>query len=76
MATFTQEEIAARNARLDALAAAVKDFAQAEISRIENESKFIRTVLQGRGAESVAITNLLAGVSELEIEISNYLEVR
>lgn len=74
MASFTKAEIAARDARLDNLEAAVKDFAKSEVERLENESKFIWSALSGRGADQAAVTNLLSGSVNLEIEIARFLE--
>lgn len=74
MAVVTKADIAARDARLDALKTAVDDFAKSETKRIENETKFLRTVLAGRGSDAVAVTNLLAGAEPLELEIARYIE--
>lgn len=73
MATITQEEIDARNANLDALATAAKEWAEKEVIRIENETKFLRSVLVGRGADGAAVLNLLEGAAELGDEIDRFL---
>lgn len=73
MARLTQDQIAQRNANLDALKKAVEEWANQEKSRLENESLFIKSVLQGRGADAVAITNLSEASVALGDEISRFL---
>lgn len=75
MAIVTQAEIDARNERLQGLKTAVDDFAENEVKRIENETKFLKSVLTGRGADKTAVVNLLDGTKALEEEITRYLEV-
>lgn len=74
MPTLTQAEIDARDARLDKLASAVEEWATKEEIRIENETKFLRSVLVGRGADNAAVLNLTEGAAELTAEIDRYLQ--
>jgi hypothetical protein len=62
-----------RNANLDELESATNDWADQEKTRLEEEVKFLRAVLEGRGASDAATTNL-ATVSELvQLEIDEFL---
>jgi hypothetical protein len=64
---------AQRDANLDALQAAVNQWATAEQSRLENETKFLRSILQGRGITAAGSANL-AKVSSLVVsEINQFL---
>lgn len=73
MAKLTDEQIAQRNTNLDNLKTAVIQWANQEEQRITNESLFIRSVLQARGADVTGVLNLLAGASELGDEIDRFL---
>lgn len=73
MATLTAAQIAQRNSNLDALKAAAEAWADKEEARIINESLFIKSVLQARGADNVAALNLLEGTAELGDEIDRFL---
>jgi hypothetical protein len=75
VALITEEEIAARDDRLDKLEEAVNAYTESERNRILSETKFLQTVLLGRGAEGSASANLLAGAADLELEIGRYLFV-
>lgn len=65
----------ARDANLDALKTAVDGWAKKETARIEKETRFIRSVLKGRGAEDAAAINLLEASDKLGDEIDRFLFV-
>lgn len=67
---------AVRDGRLDVLKQSVKDWADKEIARLENESKFLKSVLQKRGSSGVEDTNLNKASTLVEEEIDNFLNVR
>lgn len=73
MAAQTKEE---RDANLDALQSAVSDWSRQEVKRVENETKFLRSILKSRGAEDAAALNLLQAAAELGDEIDRFLFVR
>lgn len=73
MATLTQDQIAQRNQNLEDLKAAVEQWAAQEEGRIVNESLFIKSVLQARGADVSAALNLEVGLEELGLEIDRFL---
>lgn len=62
-----------RDANLDALKEAVDEWANSEKTRYENENKFMREVLEGRGADATGTTNLAAASALLQDEIDEYL---
>ena len=62
-----------RDANLQALEQAVAEWAKKEQDRLDNESKFMRAVLQGRGASNVALQNLQAVVTPLQVEINQFV---
>ena len=64
---------AARDANLDALQTAVNQWAETEKTRLENEVKFMRAVLQGRGATNVGSQNLAATSVLLQTEIDDFI---
>lgn len=47
-----------RDQNLDALSLAVKEWATKETLRLDNETKFMRAVMQGRGAAGAGLLNL------------------
>jgi hypothetical protein len=62
-----------RDANLDALKKATKDWADKEIKRLENETKFLRAVISGRGASENGTQNLYI-VKDLAVgEIDEFL---
>lgn len=67
---------ATRDANLDALKAAADTWIAKEIIRIENETKFMRTVLAGRGASNAAITNLEGASALVQAEITSFLATK
>lgn len=64
-----------RNARLDSLKAAVDDWADRELKRIENEGRFIDAVLAGRGARRAGTANLSQLSVLVEDEVKAFLRV-
>lgn len=65
---------AERDARLDTLKASVKKWAQSEINRLDNETLFLKSVLQGRkGVTEAATLNLSAASDIVELEINDYI---
>jgi molybdenum cofactor biosynthesis enzyme MoaA len=66
---------ATRDANLDALKSAVKTWSKKEQDRLENETKFMRAVLQGRTGSTEAGTSNLAVLQDiLKKEIQEFLE--
>jgi len=78
MATKLPTE-AERNANLDALQKAVDQWADSEKIRLENEVKFMRAVLQGRGAVPgeggvyAGTSNLSTTSTLLQAEVDQFL---
>lgn len=66
---------ATRDANLDALVEAANEFFEQEKTRLDSESKFLRSVLKKRGADQVAALNLRESVLSMQDEIANYLFV-
>ena len=65
---------AARDANLDALQAAVDEWAESEITRLDNETQFLRAVLQGRsGSKELAQKNLASAGALLQAEIDAFI---
>ena len=63
-----------RDAHLDALSDAVKEWGQKEQDRLENEVKFMRAVLMGRtGSEEAGTAALDAASALLQAEINDFL---
>lgn len=62
-----------RDKNLDALKAAVKEWTKKEKERLENEVKFMRAVLQGRGASNAAAKNLESASLKAVVEINSFL---
>lgn len=72
MATKPPTE-AERNANLDALQSAIDEWAESEKNRLENEVKFMRSVLQGRGASDTGTKNLATTSDLLVAEVNEFL---
>ena len=72
MTAKTKEE---RDANLDALAAAADGFLGVELARIEDETKFLRTVLIARNAEKAGVINLSNAETAVQDELTDYLLV-
>lgn len=64
---------AERDANLDALKEAVDEWAESEKARLENETFFMRAVLQERGATDLGSKNLAAVSAVLQAEINEFL---
>ncbi len=64
---------AERDANLDALKEAVDEWAESERTRLENETFFMRSVLQGRGASNLGTKNLALASTLLQVEINEFL---
>jgi len=62
-----------RDANLEALKKAVDEWAEVEIRRLENETTFLRAVLQGRGASDLGTKNLALASRLLQTEINQFL---
>lgn len=63
----------ARDTNLDNLKKAVNKWIDKEITRLDNEAKFMRSVLKGRGASDTAAKNLNSAVSAMKDDIDAYL---
>lgn len=64
---------ATRDANLDSLKTAVDTWADDESSRLENEVKFMRKVLEGRGATEAGTANLGAAGDIVVAEINAFI---
>ena len=64
---------AERDANLDKLKIAVDEWAESEKVRLENETFFMRSVLQGRGASDLGTKNLATASRLLQTEINEFL---
>ncbi len=64
-----------RNANLDALKAAADEFFKEEERRINRETQFLRSVLQGRGMSSTAALNLAEAAELLDNAVAEFLQV-
>lgn len=65
----------ARNANLDALQTAIDEWVESETSRLDHETRFLRAVLQGRGASDLGTKNLESALSLVQEAISQYIGV-
>lgn len=64
-----------RDRHLDELKAAAQDWFAKEEARIDNETKFLRSVLAARGANNAAALNLDEAVKKVLSEVDAYLLV-
>ena len=64
---------ATRDQNLDDLLVKVKEWGQLEQQRLDNETQFLRTVLQGRGAPKNGTSNLAATSAILQTSIDEYV---
>ena len=64
---------ASRDANLDALKEAVDEWATVALTRLDNEAKFIRSVLDGRGANTAGTKNLEEASALLQADIDAFL---
>ena len=64
---------AERDSNLDSLKTAVDQWAQWEMDRLENEVKFMRSVLQGRAASDAGSKNLAAAADLVQVEIDQFI---
>ncbi len=63
-----------RDANLDALQTSLDEWADSEKTRLENEVKFMRSVLKGRtGSETAGTLNLASAGDVIVAEIENFL---
>jgi hypothetical protein len=67
----TQEE---RNANLDALQLALNQWAQTEQTRLENEVRFMRSVLTGRGVQEAGTQNLAMANRFMQLELIQFID--
>jgi hypothetical protein len=65
-----------RDANLDKLKSEAKKYFDLETTRIDNETKFLRSVLQGRGARGAAAENLALAKELVQGEIDDFLTVK
>lgn len=64
----------ARDANLDTLKAAVDTWKDKEVTRLENEVKFMRAVLKGRtGSEKAGTENLNTLQEILKMEVEDFI---
>lgn len=66
-------DIAQRDANLDELRSKVKEWADKEKERLDNENKFMRSVLKGRGVSDPKVLNLNEAVLATADEINDFL---
>lgn len=62
-----------RDANLDSLQIAVDQWSKWEMDRLENEVKFMRSVLQGRAATEAGTKNLAAAAELVQVEINEFI---
>jgi hypothetical protein len=62
-----------RDANLDSLEQSVKRWAKVELDRLDNEAKFMRSVLVGRGSSDAGTKNLEAASELLQVEIDDFV---
>jgi hypothetical protein len=62
-----------RDANLDSLKSAVDEWSKTEMGRLENEVKFMRSVLQGRAASDAGTKNLAAVAELVQVEIDEFV---
>lgn len=65
--------MATRDANLDALSQAVDEWFEKEKTRLDNETKFLRAVAQGRGSANVGTANLLEAAKLVQVELEDFL---
>jgi len=63
-----------RDKNLEALKQAAKDWFDKEQKRLDNETKFLRSVLQGRGLQETGSKNLEAVTAVVIEEINSFLQ--
>jgi hypothetical protein len=64
---------AERDANLDILKTEVETWFRKESERLDNESKFLKAVMQGRGSTGAATKNLAATSKLVQDEIDAFL---
>lgn len=64
-----------RNANLDSLKAAAAEFFKEEERRINRETQFLRSVLEGRGASATTALNLTEAADLLDNAVAEFLQV-
>ena len=64
---------AARDKNLDALSSAVDEWADKDVKRLDMDAKFMRQVLDGRGAVDVGRINLDTASVLLQAEVDQFL---
>ena len=67
---------AERDVNLDALKIAVDQWSRIEQTRLENEVKFMRSVLEGRASNRTGSLNLAVASSLLQTEIDQFIVTR
>lgn len=66
----TKEE---RDANLDKLLSAVQEWSNKEVTRLENEVKYMRAILKGRGAQATGTRNLAKASALVVDEIDAFI---
>ena len=64
---------ATRDANLDVLKSSADEYISSEITRLDNETKFLRAVLAGRGGNAAAALNLQAAATLIQTEVDEFL---
>ena len=69
----TPPDKATRDLKLQDLANAVNVWGVKEQQRLNHEAKFLRDVLQGRGATSTGTQNLAASLEKLQSSVNDFV---
>jgi hypothetical protein len=64
-----------RDENLDNLVAAMERLGEVEANRLENEVRFLRQVLQGRGAQEAISANLDVAAELTQADINQFVEI-
>lgn len=73
MASSPPQSIDDRDANLDALKEAADEWFDKEKTRLENETKFLRAVLEGRGMTDVLNKNLNLAADLVAAEVNAFI---
>jgi len=69
----TPPDKATRDLKLQDLANAVSEWGAKEQQRLNSEAKFLRDVLQGRGATNTGTQNLAASLQKLQSSVNDFV---
>ena len=64
---------ATRDKNLDDLAKKVQEWGAKEQKRLDSETKFLRAVLEGRGAKKNGTINLAASLEKLQSSVDDFV---